>query len=99
MKTCLSGGSVGEVLKTSHLTLCTRTARSPNIIVCDFFWWGYVKNKVYVSPLPANTDDMKNRITAAINMVGRDMLRLIWEEFSNRLDVARAASGGHIEHL
>jgi hypothetical protein len=28
-----------------------------------------------------------------------DMLQRVWEEGSYRLDVVRAASGGHIEHL
>ena len=37
--------------------------------------------------------------TAAINMADRDMLRRVWDEFSYRLDVVRAARGGHIEHL
>ncbi|XP_018408413.1 PREDICTED: fibronectin-like [Nanorana parkeri] len=38
-------------------------------------------------------------ITTAINSVDRDMLIRTWEEFSYRIDVARAADGGHIEHL
>lgn len=81
------------------LALCAWPARSPDLTVCDFFLWGYVKDKVYVPPLPANIDDMKDRITAAINTVDRDILRRVWEEFSYRLDVVRAAGGGHIEHL
>ena len=42
---------------------------------------------------------MKDRITTAINAVDRDMLRRVWEEFSYRLGVVRAAGGDHIEHL
>ena len=67
--------------------------------MCDFFLWGYVKDKVYVPPLPANIDDRKDRITATINTVDRDILRRVWEESSYRLDAVRAAGGGHIEHL
>ena len=81
------------------LALCAWPARSPDLTVCDFFLWGYVKDKVYVPPLPANIDDMKARITAAIKTVDRDILRRVWDEFSYRLDVVRAAAGGHIEHL
>ena len=67
--------------------------------MCDFFLWGYVKDKVYVPPLPANIDDRKDRITATVNTVDRDILRRVWEESLCRLDIVRAAGGGHIEHL
>lgn len=43
--------------------------------------------------------DLKQRIAAAIHLVDRDMLINVCEEFSNRIDVARAAGGGHIQHL
>ena len=65
---------------------------------CDFFLWGYVKRSVYVPPLPADLDELTIRITAAVNSVTEDTLRLVWDEFSYRVDV-RAAGGGHIEHL
>ncbi|PNF14496.1 hypothetical protein B7P43_G16038, partial [Cryptotermes secundus] len=61
-------------------------AKSPDLTVCDFFLWGYVRAHVY-------------RITTAINSVHRDLLICAWEEFSYRIDVARAAGGGHTEHL
>jgi len=38
-------------------------------------------------------------ITAAVNSVTEDALRRVWDEFSYRVDVVRAASGGHIEHF
>ena len=59
----------------------------------------YAEGKVYVPPLPANIDDIKDRTTAAINTIDGDMPRRVWEEFSYRLDVVRAAGGGHIKHL
>jgi len=66
---------------------------------CDFFLWGYVKECVYVPPLPADLDELTNRITAAVKSVREDTLRRFWDEFSYRVDVVRAAGGGHIEHL
>ncbi|PNF18241.1 hypothetical protein B7P43_G16516 [Cryptotermes secundus] len=65
----------------------------------DFFLWGYVKDHVYVPPLPTNLNDLKNRITTVINSVHRDILIRAWEEYSYRIDVARAAGSGHIEHF
>ena len=35
------------------LTTC-HTPRSPDVTPCDFFLWGYVKDQVYVPPLPAS---------------------------------------------
>ena len=62
--------------------------------------WGlsYVEDKVYTLLLPANIDDMKDQIAAAINTVYRDILRCVWNEFSYGLDVVRAADGGYTEH-
>ncbi|PNF29624.1 hypothetical protein B7P43_G16676 [Cryptotermes secundus] len=81
------------------LALCAWPVRSPDLTACDFFLWGYVKDHVYVPPLPTNLDDLKHRITTAINSVHHDMLICAWDEFSYCIDVARAAGGGHIEHL
>jgi len=66
---------------------------------CDFFLWGYVKERVYVAPLPSDLDELTNRITAAVNSVTEDTLRRVWDEFSYLVDVVRAAGGGHIELL
>jgi len=44
-------------------------------------------------------DDLKNRITTAVNSVTQDILLRVWNEFSYRLDVTRAGGGEHIEHL
>ena len=36
---------------------------------CDIFLWEYIKERVYVPPLPADLDELTNRITAAVNSV------------------------------
>ena len=66
---------------------------------CDFFLWGYVKERVYVPPLTADLDELTNIITAAVNSVTEDTLRRVWDELSYCVDVVHAAGGGHIEHL
>ena len=35
------------------------TPRSPDATPCDFFLWGYVKDQVYVPPLPASIPELK----------------------------------------
>jgi hypothetical protein len=55
------------------------------------FLWGFVKEAVYVPSLSTTLDDLKNRITTAVNSGTLDILLQVWNEFSYRLDVIRAA--------
>lgn len=73
--------------------------RSPDLTPCDYFLWGYVKDKVFVPPLPVDIDDLKQRITNALATVDRHMLARVWEEFDYRVDICRVTNGAHIEHL
>jgi hypothetical protein len=38
--------------------------RSPDFTPLDFFLWGFVKDRVFVSPLPGNVAELRTRITA-----------------------------------
>jgi transposase len=73
--------------------------RSPDLTPCDFFLWGYVKDKVYVPPLTSDLDELKQRITRAVESINVDMLHRVWNELDYRLDVCRVTRGAHIEHL
>jgi len=73
--------------------------RSPDLTPCDFFFWGFVKDTVFVPPLPANLQIFSNRITAAVVLVDRDMLTRVWNEMDYRIYVCRITKVGHIEHL
>ena len=64
-----------------------------------FLLGGFVKDAVFVPPLPANLQDLHNRIAAAVAMVDRDMLTRVWNGTDYRIDVCRITKGGHIEHL
>ena len=68
---------------------CKWPPRSPDLTVCDFFLWGYVKDRVYVPPLPATMDELQDRIT--------DMLQRVWSELDYRIDVCQVTRRGHIE--
>jgi len=59
---------------------CKWPPRSPDLTVCDFFLWGYVKDRVYLPPLPATGDELQERITAAVKSVTPDMLQRVWSE-------------------
>jgi hypothetical protein len=64
-------------------------ARAPDLTPCDYFLWGYVKEKVFVPPQPVNIPDLKNRITAAVETITHDLLIRVWQENAYRLDVCR----------
>ena len=73
--------------------------RSPDLTPYDLFLWGFVKDTVFVPPLPANLQDLRNRITAAVVVVDCDMLTRMWNEMDYRIDVCRITKGVYIEHL
>jgi hypothetical protein len=47
----------------------------------------------------ADLRDLRNRITAAVPLVNRDMLTRMWDEMDYRIDVCRISKGGYIEYL
>jgi len=67
----------------------------PDAIPCDFFLWGYVKDRIYVPHLPASIPELKVRIRTAIETINSDMRN----ELDYRVDVCRITKGAHIEHL
>jgi len=79
--------------------LTTCHTRSPDATSCDFFLWGYVKDQVYVPPLPASIPELKVRIRTAIQTITTDMLQTVWNKLYYRADVCRITKGAHIEHL
>jgi len=50
-------------------------SRSPDVTPCDFFLWGYVKDQVYVPPLPPNIPELKVQIRTTIETITVDMLQ------------------------
>ena len=73
--------------------------RSPNATPSDFFLWGYVKDQVYVPPLPTNIPELEVRIRTAIDTITADVLKTVCNEPDYRVDVCRITNGAHIEHL
>jgi len=80
------------ILTTCHLVLQMQPQ-------CDFFLWGYVKDQVYVPPLPASIPELKVRIRTATETITADMLQTVRSELDYRVDVCRITKGAHIEHL
>jgi hypothetical protein len=71
----------------------------PDLTPCDFFLWGFVKDSVYVPPLPMPIPKLRDQITHALQAITVDMLHRVWDELDYRVDVCRVTQGAHIaEH-
>jgi hypothetical protein len=79
-------------------SVVTVPPRSPDITPCDFFLWGYVKDRVFVPPLSRDLADLKARIIAAVKNIDAPMLTRVWQELEYRIDVCRATRDARIEH-
>ncbi|PNF41812.1 hypothetical protein B7P43_G02048 [Cryptotermes secundus] len=88
-------GRVGE----DDVALFTWPPRPPDLTPCDFFLWGYIKDRVYVPPLPRTLVELRERIDAVVMTIDRMMLQNVWNELDYGLDVCRVTQEAHIEHL
>jgi len=68
LSTVLSGRWVGRASGNDR-PLMLWPPRSPNIMSCDFFVWGYVKDRVFIPPLPRDLTDLKAWIIAAVKNI------------------------------
>ena len=69
-----------------------------DITPLDFFLWGYVKDRVYQTPVQ-DLVTLRERIVEAIQAIDVDMLQRVWMEMEYRLDILRATNGAHVEVL
>ena len=76
-----------------------RYVRSLDLTVCDFFLWGFIKDNVYVPPLPKTPPELLERINTAIGNITQDMLGRVWWEWAYRLDMCRVTREAHIEFI
>ena len=47
---------------------------SPDLNICDFFLWGYMKEQVY-KPMPVSMNALKNKITEVFNNIPEKTVR------------------------
>ena len=73
-----------------------RPARSPDLNPCDYFLWGYLKDRVY-KPLPKTLDDLKVNIGREIGNIKPDGLKSTFLNFRKSLNLIIEAKGNHIE--
>jgi hypothetical protein len=69
---------------------------SPDITPLDFFLWGYVKDRVYATPI-CDVAELCRKITDVIHTITSNMLNNTWAEIDYHLDILRATNGAHVE--
>ena len=57
-----------------------------------------MKSKVYSTP-PANTEDLKERISYDVNLLEKnpDLVKRVMTAMRTRIELCRARKGGHVE--
>jgi hypothetical protein len=64
----------------------------------SFFLWGHVKNAVYGrTGQVANLDELRQRITAAVEAATAEMLKCEWAEIGYRLGICRGTKETEVD--
>jgi hypothetical protein len=94
LNTVLPGRWIGHAFGNNQ-PLMLWPPRSPDITPCDFFLWGYVKDQVFIPPLP----HMTLLTIAAVKNIDAPMLTRVLQELEYRIDVCRVTRDAHVKHL
>lgn len=73
-------------------------ARSPDLTPLDFFYWGYLKDRVYATK-PVCINDLKERILMVSQSVTPEMLTNVSNTLYLRFGHCQAVNGQQFEHL
>jgi hypothetical protein len=70
-------------------------ARSPDLRVCDYLLWGYLKEKVFINR-PCTVHELKVAIEHEIAAIPPDMVRCSVNNFKTRLQECIWRDGNHL---
>ena len=73
-------------------------ARSPDLNLCDFFLWGYLKLKVY-SNRPQSIEQLKESIRQEIIAIPQEMICRVKDNFRERFRQCVDNNGSHLTDL
>jgi len=72
--------------------------RSPDLSPLDFFFWGYLKDRVYKIK-PQNLNDLQVRIIDEVALITPEILQNVQTNFYDRLAHCQTVEGRQFEHL
>ncbi|PSN50871.1 hypothetical protein C0J52_12752 [Blattella germanica] len=69
--------------------------RSPDLSVCDYFLWGYLKSRVYIEKL-RTLEVLAESITREVREISLSMLDRCMDNLSTRLQQCLDKNGHHL---
>jgi hypothetical protein len=81
----LPGRWIGRAPDNYSLLLLPWPPRSPDLTPCDFFLWGYIKDHVYVHPMPRDLPQLLQRVVDVVAANDRGILQHVWQELDCRI--------------
>jgi len=72
--------------------------RSPDLSACDFFLWGHIKSKVYVTR-PTTLLQLKTRIQEVIALIPMEMLQRVMQNLHTRFQECIERNGHHLTDI
>ena len=72
--------------------------RSPDISMCDFYLWGFLKSRVYAAK-PRTLEELKTAIRENIQEIGEETLVKVEANFRNRLQICARENGHHLSDI
>ncbi|GFX73454.1 DUF4817 domain-containing protein [Trichonephila clavipes] len=88
----------GEDIIVSRRCRYPWTPRCPDLTPADFWLWGYLKSRVYLSG-PSSLSELKDAIRREVSSIHPDMLNSSVAGFVTRLECLPPCGGGHVEHI
>ncbi|GFW91118.1 uncharacterized protein TNCV_1759921 [Trichonephila clavipes] len=71
---------------------------SPDLRPTDFWLWGYLKSRVYLSS-PSSMLELKGAIRIEVSSIHPDTLHSAVAGFVTRLECLFPCGGGHVKHI
>jgi hypothetical protein len=71
---------------------------SPDLNPCDYFFWGFIKEKIFPKK-PQTVMELKAQIIQACNEITEDMCRRVINSITVHVEKVARHNGGHIEHF
>lgn len=72
--------------------------RSPDLSMCDFFLWGYLKSLVYETK-PRTLAELRQAIEQNIAQIDRQLLERVEANFRERLHICQRENGHHLNDI
>ena len=72
--------------------------RSPDLSMCDFYLWGFLKSRVYAGK-PRTLGELKTAKRENIREIGEETLVKVEANFKKRLQICARENGQHLSDI